>query len=65
MIIITSKKAGFRRCGIAHPARATSHPDRRFSKKELAILQADPMLTVVVVEDEKADTGKGKTQTKA
>ncbi|GAB6191149.1 HI1506-related protein [Desulfocastanea catecholica] len=61
MIVITSKKDGFRRCGIAHAAKATSYPNRRFSKEQLAILQAETMLTVVVTEE----TGKGKTQPKA
>ncbi len=50
MIIIRSKKAGFRRCGIAHPKEETQYPDDRFSKEELAILQAEPMLTVELAE---------------
>lgn len=49
MITIKSKKAGFRRCGVAHPAVATSYPDKQFTKAELSLLQADPMLTVTVV----------------
>ena len=48
MIRITSKKDGFRRCGIAHPATPTEHPDGRFTEKELKILQAEPMLVVQV-----------------
>nr|AUG44383.1 hypothetical protein Daes_2401 [uncultured bacterium] len=53
MIRISAKKDGFRRCGVAHPRSATEHPDKAFSSKELAILQAEPMLVVEVVEDKK------------
>jgi hypothetical protein len=53
MIKITSKKAGFRRCGIAHPKETASYPDGRFSAGELAILKAEPMLTVEIVEEKK------------
>lgn len=53
-IRITSKRADFRRCGIAHPAVATDYPDERFSAEELERLQAEPMLVVEVIE------GKGK-----
>lgn len=49
MIRITSKQHNFRRCGMAHPKGSTEHPNSRFSKKELAILEAEPMLTVVSV----------------
>lgn len=47
MIIITSKKDGFRRCGVAHLAEPTEYANDRFSKEELAVLRAEPMLTVV------------------
>lgn len=53
-IRITSKRAGFRRSGIAHPAVATDYPDERFSAEELERLQAEPMLVVEVID------GKGK-----
>jgi len=46
MIRITSKVDGYRRCGVLHPARPTEYPDNRFSAEELAVLQADPLLTV-------------------
>jgi len=45
-IRITSKKEGFRRCGIAHSQKPTIYPDGRFSEKELGILEAEPMLIV-------------------
>lgn len=46
MIRITSKQAGFRRAGIAHPETATDYPDGRFTAAELDQLRAEPMLVV-------------------
>ena len=46
MVRITSKIAGFRRCGIAHPAQPVDYPDDRFSTAQLAILKAEPKLVV-------------------
>lgn len=51
MIVITSKREGFRRCGVAHAARPVEWPDERWTGDELAALMAEPMLTVEVVED--------------
>lgn len=51
MIRIMSKRAGFRRCGIAHPAVPVEYPDDRFTRKELAALTADPMLKVEFLDD--------------
>lgn len=51
MIRITSQREGFRRAGIAHPAAATDHPDDAFTAEQLAALQAEPMLTVEIIED--------------
>jgi hypothetical protein len=51
MIIITSKKINFRRCGVAHPKESTEYPDGKFSKKELKVLDGEPMLTVEYVDD--------------
>jgi len=51
MIRITSKKENFRRCGVAHPKAATEYADDKFSKKELAVLNAEPMLVVTRAED--------------
>jgi len=48
MIRITSKVDGYRRCGVLHPARPTEYEDGRFTEEELAVLQADPLLTVEV-----------------
>ncbi len=49
-IQIKAKRDKFRRCGIAHSAEAKVYPDTKFSKKELEILQAEPMLVVTEVE---------------
>lgn len=51
MIVITAKKEGFRRCGVAHAARPVEWPGGRWTGEELAALLAEPMLTVEVVED--------------
>lgn len=58
MIRITSKQDGFRRAGLAHPARPVDHPDKAFTKEQLAALEAEPMLTVEKI-DEKKTGGKG------
>jgi hypothetical protein len=51
MVRITSLQEGFRRCGVAHPAGATDYPDDRFTKAELAILKAEPVLLVEELSD--------------
>ncbi len=51
MIRITAKRDGFRRCGVAHPARPTDHPDDRFTEEQLAVMQAEPGLVVVILPD--------------
>ena len=45
-IRITSRKEGFRRCGIAHSEKPVVYPDDRFSAEELEMLEAEPMLIV-------------------
>lgn len=52
MIIITSKREGFRRCGVAHAAGPTQWPDGRWTEAELAALMAEPMLTVAQAADD-------------
>ncbi|WP_198321708.1 MULTISPECIES: HI1506-related protein [Methylococcus] len=51
IIRITARRAGFRRCGIAHPAEPTDYPFDRFSESELKTLQAENMLIVEVLDD--------------
>ncbi len=50
-IIITCKKPGFRRCGIAHPAGPVEYPDNRFTAAELKRLKIEPKLIVQIVEN--------------
>ena len=45
-ILITAKRDGFRRLGIAHSAQGTAYPDDRFTPAQLAVLKAEPMLVV-------------------
>lgn len=51
MIMIKSKNDGFRRCGIAHTKAPVEYQDDKFSKEEITILKADPMLNVVDIDD--------------
>lgn len=58
MIIITAKKDGFRRCGMAHSVKPVQHNDDAFSPEQLEQLQAEPMLVVeLVVADEPKEPG--------
>ena len=50
MIRITSKYNGFIRCGVHHPSTTTEYDDDHFTKEEMEILQAEPMLMVRRVE---------------
>jgi hypothetical protein len=61
MISITSKKEGFRRCGIAHSTKATVYPDDRFTEDEFEALSAEPMLTVDIVDEEETPAPETKT----
>lgn len=56
IIRITARRAGFRRCGIAHPAEPTDYPFDRFSESELKKLQAENMLIVEVLDDEASES---------
>ena len=58
-ILITSKRAGFRRAGIEHPGTPTLYDDEKFTKEQLAALEAEPMLIVQHV-DGKPKGVKGK-----
>lgn len=60
MIIITSRQAGFRRCGVAHPAEPTEYADGVFTPEQLTILRAEPMLMVLEGEAETEAPAKGK-----
>ncbi len=49
MIRIKSKNAGFRRCGVSHPAQWTEYPDDRFTPEQVKRFMAEPMLQVQFV----------------
>ena len=61
MITITSKRAGFRRAGLAHPASPTTYPDDALTPRQLKLLQSEPMLVVHVTADPNTpdDSGGG------
>jgi len=58
MIRIRSKKEGFRRCGIAHSGAPKDYPDDKFTKEQLKVLKAEPMLFVEEVPDPPKDKEK-------
>lgn len=62
LIRITSRQAGFRRCGVAHPAEPAVYAPDHFSPDELARLQAEPMLVVEIVPEEETQDGLQDTQ---
>ncbi len=51
-IVITSKRDGFRRCGIAHSSHAARYPDDFFSEAQLRALVKEPQLILAYEEDE-------------
>lgn len=55
MLIITSKKDGFRRCDVAHPSVPTEYPDGFFTPKQIEILHEEPMLVVIDAAEAEAD----------
>lgn len=50
-IMITSKRNGFRRAGVAHSETLTVYPDDRFTEAQIKELKAEPMLVVQGVDD--------------
>ncbi|MDO9625145.1 MAG: HI1506-related protein [Pseudomonas sp.] len=57
IIRIRSKRDGYHRCGVAHPKVATQHAAERFTKAELERLQADPVLTVELLDGQLVESG--------
>ena len=55
MIRIRSKKDGFRRCGMAHPAGPVEYPNEKFTPAQLKVLKAEPMLWVEEIPDPPKD----------
>jgi hypothetical protein len=66
IIRITSKRAGFRRCGIAHPVTPTDYPVDRFTAEQIKGLKTEPMLKVEILEieteEEKAEAEKAAAE---
>ncbi|ECH6612225.1 hypothetical protein V5750_000830 [Salmonella enterica subsp. enterica serovar Schwarzengrund] len=58
-IQITARRDGFRRLGIAHSANTVTWPDDHFSDSELQILENDPNLIVVRLQDVPENAGDG------
>lgn len=56
-IIITAKRHGFRRCGIAHSSEPTPYRDDRFTATQLKALINDPQLVVSYVDVDLDDEG--------
>lgn len=56
-IQITARRNGFRRLGIAHSANTVTWPDDHFSDGELEILENDPNLIVIRLQDVPETTG--------
>ena len=58
-ITITSKRDGFRRCGVAHRDVPVTWPDGKFTAAEIAILKSEPQLVVheggIVSDDVQSD----------
>lgn len=52
MIKIIALQEGFRRCGIIHSRRGVTYDDDHWSPEQLAILKAEPMLTVQEIANE-------------
>ncbi len=55
MIIIRSKKEGFRRCGVAHPATATEYPAGTVTPGQIEALHNEPMLMVLEIHETQAE----------
>lgn len=51
-IVITAKRDGFRRAGIAHSSKPTRYTDDFFSEEQLKAMLKEPQLTLAHVEDE-------------
>jgi hypothetical protein len=55
---IRSAREGFRRCGIAHSQKPVIHPDDRFTKNDIEIMQAEPVLHVEIIPAETPEPKK-------
>lgn len=66
IVRIASRREGFRRAGLAHPAQPVEHPADSFTPDQLAALKAEPMLMVDELERPAAEpaepAGDGKAK---
>lgn len=65
MIRITSKKDGFRRCGLPHSKTPVDYPLNRFDDNKLAELKAESMLVVQEIEADDQGVKQDDQKTKA
>lgn len=65
-ITLTSKRDGFRRCGVAHRDVPVTWPDGSFTDEQIAILRDEPALVVhlgtVSGDDDKLKIAQGRIQ---
>lgn len=54
-IRIRAKKAGFRRCGIAHEDKWKEYPADRFTPEEIKQLWAEPLLDIEFIHASKLE----------
>ena len=59
-IQITARRDGFRRLGLAHSSNSTTWPDDKFTEGELHILENDPNLIVIRLQDMPDNTGNSE-----
>jgi len=59
MITIATKRTAIRRCGVLHSG-TIEYPNKAWSPKQLAILQAEPLLEVTVTSSKEPNKPRGK-----
>lgn len=62
IIRITSKREGFRRCGIPHTEKPTDYTEGTFTAEELLKLREEPMLKVEIIEKKDEKQGGVKNE---
>ena len=59
---VASRRPGFRRAGLTHPAQAVLHPLESLTEEQIAQLKAEPLLVVEEVEIEESEKGGAKPE---
>lgn len=57
IIRITAATEGFRRAGMAHSKTPTDHPESAFDEAQIQALQAEPALTVQIIDQDSEKPG--------